>query len=492
MRTALLPRAAPRLCAALLGLAALLGGCKAADQRIAPFAEAWGRADFARAEREIDQLVAEEAEVDRQLVAESRGLAEEIEAGRGDTFLFLLEKAMVRLAAGDLDACIDLMRRARDVMAGRWNEKDLTGWIAASAVDDAVLEYKGADYEHVLVPALLALVDLLEGGQDAYAYALQVGEVQERILGSTLGEDIDGQGNGYNPRKQYQRVAVGAYVEGLVREKERYRSEALKAYERAREWGGAPPVVADACQRATDGVYNHAGNGVVHVFYLGGRGPRLVQGTSPLTEQALFLANLGSIFLGEGNVGTLGQAPVPVPNVLAQDPGVPPLEVRCAGAVLGTTSTLIDVNQVARQQIEANMPWILARAAIRRTAKAVAAKAAQDAVDAHNQDEGWGLLAGVLTNAVLTIGERADTRNWTSLPAQLQAARCELPEGTHELDLGQGLTTGVRVAAGKDTYVVVLRPDLASAGVALVDKFSRVPAGAPAAAAPAEPAGARP
>ncbi len=456
---------------ATIALALVASACTSPDQRIAPFADAWGRGDFAQAEKEIDVLIADEAGVEKQLVTESRALDESIDPAKGDTFLFLQEKSMTRLAAGDTDGSIDLLRRARDVLADRYTDSDISGWLAAGLTDDTFLDYRGADYEHVLTPAFLALSDLLEGGQDAYAYALQVGEVQESILGSTFGEDVDGKGNGYNPRQSYQRVAVGAYIEGLVREREGYASEAFKAYERAREWSGSAPVAVEASERTANGVYAPPGHGVVHVFRFAGRGPRLVQGTSPITDSALFLANIGSIVIGE-NVGVLGQWNVPVPVVRIDDPWVPELEIRSEGELVATTSTLIDVGGVAVQQVEANMPWILARAAIRRGAKAVAAKATQDAVD-HNNDSGLGLFAGILTNLALTAGENADTRNWTSLPARLQVARFTLPEGTHELEMTGGMRAVVRVVSGKDSYVVVVQPDIRQPGSVLTDVYSR-------------------
>jgi len=465
----------PRNWLATCAAAILAAACQAPDQRIAPFADAWGRAEFSAAEAHIDELVAEESGVEPQVVTDSRGLDETIDPARGDTFLFLQEKSMTRLVSGDTDASIDLLRRSRDVLEARYDDSDVAGWLSAGLTDDTFLEYRGADYEHVVTPALLAIFALLEGGQDSYAYALQVGEVQERILGSTFGDDVDGQGNGYNPRKTYQRVALGAYVEGLVREREGYSGEALKAYERAREWGGEVPIVVEACERTANGVYAPAGHGVVHVFRFAGRGPRLVQSSSPVTDSALFLANIGALVIGE-NVGLLGQMNVPVPAVFSSDSGIPELEVRSSGAVVATSSTVLDVTAVAAFQVEANMPWILARAAIRRGVKAVAAKATQDAVEKSN-DSGIGLLAGVLTNLALTIGEKADTRNWTALPARFQIARLTLPEGAHELDLGGGMRATVRVASGKDSYVVVVQPDLSKPGAIVTDVYSRpVPA----------------
>lgn len=461
-----------------LAVTIVVTACASADQRIAPFANAWGHAHFAEAEARIDTLIAEEAGVDKKLVSESKGLDESIEAKHGDTFLYLQEKSLTRLAAGDVDSSIELLRRSRDVLASRYEASDVKGWLASGLGDDTFLEYRGADYEHVLTPALLALCALLEGGQDSYAYALQVGEVQEQILGSTFGDDVDGKGNGYNPRKTYQRVALGAYVEGLVREREGYASEAFKAYARARDFGAAVPVVLDACERTTNGSYSPAGQGVVHVIRFAGRGPRLVQGQSPITESALFLANIGSIAIGR-NVGTLGQASVPVPVVQCGDLALAELEIRTDGAVVATTSTLLDVAAVAAQQVEANMPWILARAAIRRTVKAVAAKAAQDAVQKKHDESGAGVLAGIFTNIVLTVGEKADTRNWTALPARFQAARFTLTEGTHELDFGTGMHASVRVAAGKDSYVLIVQPDVTQPGALITDVYSKVAPTAP-------------
>lgn len=456
--------------ALFLACALPLAACNTYDsQRIA---DEWGAARFDEAEKAIDALIADEAGVKADEVTASRGLSEAIDAAKGETSLLLLEKSNARLVDSDYDSAIDCLRRARDVLDTRFNQNDVGGWLNAALTDDRGIDFTGADYEHVMIPTLLALVDLLNGGQDAFAYALQIGEKQEAILGSTFGEDLDaGDGTkvGYNPRKSYQRVAIGAYMEGLVQEAKSSSSEAAKAYRRALEWSGDVDVVDAAVKRTTEGVYAQPGHGVVHVFYLAGRGPRLVSGTSSITEQAMLLATVGSIVIGHG-IGTIGQTNVPVPVVWAQDTAISPLDVRGPNGAQALTSPILDLNRVASQQIEANLPWILARAAIRRSVKAVAAKAAMDAA---GKDELGGVLAGIFTNLALTVGERADTRNWITLPAQVQVARLEVPEGAQTIDLGQGMSAQVNVAAGKDSYVAVVRPALALPGRVLVDVYSR-------------------
>ena len=57
---------------------------------------------------------------------------------------------MARLAAGDLDACIDLLRRARDEGDRRNEGKDLKGWLESSLIDDTSLDLlTGAELDFV-------------------------------------------------------------------------------------------------------------------------------------------------------------------------------------------------------------------------------------------------------------------------------------------------------------------------------------------------------
>jgi hypothetical protein len=265
---------------------------------------------------------------------------------------------------------------------------------------------------------------------------------------------------------------MGAYLQGLMQEADLAAGEAHLIYERALEYAGASAVLEAAVAR-TEGVGTSSaeGTGVVHVFYLGGRGPRLVEGTSPTTDAALALATWGALALGD--VGPLGQAPVPVPVCEPQDLSVPALSITLDGMTLGTTEVLLDVNQVAREQLEAGMPLVIARAVIRRALKAGGSKVIADQAD--DQLGGFGELIRIFLNLFLTSIENADTRNWSSLPAQFQVARLEVPKGERELDLGPGFgAQRVLVDPVRDTFVVAIQPNLAGPGVVLVDPYSRV------------------
>ncbi|MCI0651734.1 MAG: hypothetical protein L0Z55_07610 [Planctomycetes bacterium] len=461
------------LAAALFSLAASAAGCASHDQRIRLFREHYGAGRIAEAEAEIDNLLRSESGVPVEEIRATRGLSEEIDPDKGDTSLYLLEKAMVRLARGDGDAAVRILRACRDAIDER--RKLSAGDFVSLVGDDTMRPFRAADYEQIMVRVMLAISDLVLEGKDSFPYALQIGEKQEEILGEPYAPDLGDVGQArpdYNPRQHYRRLAIGAYLEGIIQEAAYATTTASKAYARAREWSADSPLAAAAAERAANGRFAPEGHGVIHVFYLAGRGPALVQSTSPVTDAALAIAQWWAIIAGHGEA-VITQSAVPVPGVLAADTAIAPLYIREPDGSDATTELLLDTNAVAIEQLDANMPWIIARAAVRRAVKAVAAEAVRKQV-AKERGRDTGFLAGLITSAALTWWEDADTRNWTALPAQIQAARITRPIGDQEIDLGQGMRARVRVRQGRESYLVVLRPNLAAPGILIVDEYSRI------------------
>jgi hypothetical protein len=457
--------------AALL-LLALAVGCKSYSDKLSEFRGLYLQGDFAGADGAVNRLIAKESGAKPDAVARSNGLDDK--AGKGDTYLLLLDKAMTQLALGRPEVAVELMRRARDQLDAH-QSKSVKDYFAAVLTDDTALDYAGADYELILVRVMLCLCDLLvhssqtEG--DAYAYALQVGEKQEQIIGSPLGEDI-----GYKPRQEYRRVGIGAYLQGVILEATGARDGAARAYERCVGYEPDIRIAEEALARATEGRYAAPGEGVVHVFRLAGPGPFYATGTSPPTDFALRLAQLAAAIITDSYVPFM-QTEVPVPVLAAHVSGVPPLEVSAFDRTVATEA-LLDVNMVAAQQLEKMMPLIIARAVVRRAVKAAATTAGSEAVGNNNRKNKDAIELGfALANLLWTAAERADTRSWSSLPAQIHVARLPLPAGVHALRLGGDAEAEVRIAAGRDTYVVVVQPDPGRPGVVLVDRLSRTGAG---------------
>jgi hypothetical protein len=102
------------------------------------------------------------------------------------------------------------------------------------------------------------------------------------------------------------------------------------------------------------------------------------------------------------------------------------------------------------------------KAIARATIKYVLAKSASDEVEKRAGD-GFGLLARMITNATAAATETADTRGWTTMPAQIRMARVALPPGRHDVTIsftgrngepaGSYTFKDVEVVRGRRTYL---------------------------------------
>jgi hypothetical protein len=459
------PAVLPR---ALLLLLALAGACRSYSDKLAEFRGRYLQGDFAGADEAVNGLIAKESGSKPEAVAQSNAL--DVKSAKGDTYLLLLDKAMTQLALGRPDVAVELMRKSRDQLDAH-ESKSVKDYFAAALTDDTALDYAGADYELILVRVMLCLCDLLvhssQTAGDAYAYALQVGEKQQQILESPLGEDI-----GYKPRQEYRRVGIGAYLQGVILEATGSRDGAARAYQRCVGYEPGVRIAEEALARAQGGRYAEPGEGVLHVFRLAGPGPFYATGSSPPTELALRLAQLAAAIVTDSYV-PLMQTEVPVPVLAAAVPAVPPLEV---SAFDRTTATepILDINMVAAQQLEKMMPLIVARAVVRRAIKAGATTAGSEVIGHNNRKNQDAIELGfALANLLWTAAERADTRSWSSLPAQIHAARLPLPAGVHAVRLGPDMGVDLRISPGRDTYIILVQPDPGRPGVVLVDRLSQ-------------------
>ena len=136
-----------------------LTGCATHMIRLQPVRAAFQRGDVAEADRLI---------------------AHELEQRSGEEDLLLLDRAMVTLADGRPADAERMLRRVRDSFEHLEEESSAeTTWSMLS--DDDARAYHGEDYEKVLLRAMLAIANLVQDGDDAEAYSLQVIDKQQRI-----------------------------------------------------------------------------------------------------------------------------------------------------------------------------------------------------------------------------------------------------------------------------------------------------------------------
>lgn len=114
-------------------------------------------------------------------------------------------------------------------------------------------------------------------------------------------------------------------------------------------------------------------------------------------------------------------------------PGSPVVSADLSGAVIH------DFNRQA--------PEMLVKSVARSAVKYAVVQAIEDG--ARKEDETLADVAAVVGNALAALTERADTRSWTLLPAQIQIVRLPLPPGRHEVRVAAEGASGATLNLGE-------------------------------------------
>jgi len=391
-------------------------------------------------------------------------ISELVDGDGENRHVWRLERSVTSLGLGRASAAIADLRAARDQfddLKGR----DYTGWFESVLLDDRSLTYQGADYEVVLIRALLGVAALMDGNSDdAGAYALQVAEKQQEIIESFQTND------GGRPKANYQLVAFGSYLRAILDEGRLQFDLAQRGYERVRELEPSFAPNAANIERATSGHIAAAGNGVVHVLALVGRGPYRIEVDEPVTRDAFAIAQLMWAFLRRrATIPNIAAVKIPALAFHRDNPSEVHAEVD--GTAMGVTATVTDVESTARREFDALRSHQIARAVIRRAFKIVVTEGAKEAIRPRDREyRAENALVDLLISGAgiaWAAMEAADLRCWSLLPASFQVLRLELAAGEHDIVLRAGrggLPTGapqrvrVLVRDGYNTYITVLSP----------------------------------
>ena len=431
-----------RLSGSLIAAALFLTGCATHMVRLQPVRTAFQQGDLAEAER----LIVAEAE----------------SGPEGD--LLLLDRAMVALAAGRPADSERMLRQARDGLDRVEEESQLeTAWSMLG--DDQSRTYAGEDYERVLLRAMLAVSNLVQDGDDAEAYSLQVIDKQRSIVAAAAEPD------GSNPKAAYQQVALAPYLRGILREEtHRDYDDAARNFRLVTAWQPDFQQGPFHLARASGGTHSRPGHGVVHVLALVGQGPFKAEAEEQPTSASLLIADrILSAQMQSSLPPTV--APIRVPRIVAA-PGIAgTVRVGLGDWSAGQTETITSVSQMALRQQEVMLPYQLARAVVRRVVKKGTI---------HGVKQGLGMRHGLPSAALDLAGvaweasEAADTRCWSLLPDRIQVLRLELPVGTVSLGmtvldhggrpLGDPVVQDVTVADGRNTYLLVRASDAGFVG----------------------------
>jgi len=393
--------------------------------------------------------------------AKALEILDEQERPDRDELLYLLNRAMVLRIAGDFSSSNEEFEKAK-VLIEKLSAASVTEKSSSFLLNDTTTSYEGAPFEQVLIYLYSALNYLQTGDLSAARVeALQVdvklqelsGENSETLFNTDpfarylagliyeeLGERSDAMISfrkafeGYRAHNKIYRIAVPSFLKtDLIRLTEQMGlAEELKTY---RDLFGIKGEVKASPLLETGEVVVVFNNGLAPI-----KRERVEHLPDPLTGHILTVA---------------------LPAYEKKENIVSKARVR-AGARQAESEPVEDIDSLAVKTLDANLPAITAKTIARVASRMVVREAVKDKsgkAETFAQNQAINLLFDVVN----TLAERADTRSWLTLPAEIQLARLALPPGKYGIKLDLLDSTGgvvetvefpdVLVEKGRRTYL---------------------------------------
>lgn len=366
--------------------------------------------------------------------------------------LFMMNRGMLLRMNGEFDAS-NLEFSAAKLLVEELNALSLREQAAALMINDATRSYTGAPYEQVMLNLYSAL-NYLELGQldEARVEALQV----DLLLGELGDKDVG---------PLFDNDPFARYLTALIYETGGEMDDAMIAYRSAYQaflehQGRYPLDVPLQLEIDLLRTSEAVGLSAENKKYAAEFAIDSWQNAAQLRDQGelVFLFHNG---LAPVKVEQAITVPVFSHNQLVRV-ALPVYQRRPFGysaALLRIngreveTETFENIEELAIAELERNQPAILARATARAILKYQVSKQAGKKND----------LAGLLVNIAGLLTERADTRSWMSLPANIQLARVALSPGEYDLEVelldtfGKPIKTllhpAIQLEAGRKTFI---------------------------------------
>lgn len=136
--------------------------------------------------------------------------------------------------------------------------------------------------------------------------------------------------------------------------------------------------------------------------------------------------------------------------------------VSADGGPLYPTQLVSDISWQAKQNLKQDLKAIYSRMVTRAVTKYILSVQARHIAE-KNWGEDMGTLTGILFSVLSNVTERADTRSWFTLPAEIRMASIFLPPGSHNIKMifldyngrpiDEYVFENVQIIKGKRTYL---------------------------------------
>jgi len=351
-----------------------------------------------------------------------------------DHALYLLNKGMVLRMKRDFAASNEVLEAAKAEI-DRLYAISIGENVLSVMVNDATASYSGDNFERILLHMYMAL-NYLELGQpdEARIEALQV-DVKLREFAKKI------------PEGRHVEDAFALYLIGMIYEDREDWSDAMISYRKAYKiykkyqdnYGLAIPNMVK-----TDLIRMAKHQGLVDELekYRSEFGIELlnINASAAETGELVFVLNNGlapikrekAVNAFDATTASVVRIALPVYESRRNKVFAARLTVNDSQSV---TELMEDVDAIAKKNLDSHMPAIVARTVARAVIKAVSnEKVRQAAKNNKKNDNAVAGALGVLAFQAVTMAtERADTRSWLTLPANIQMGRLLLPAGSYNI-----------------------------------------------------------
>lgn len=339
-----------------------------------------------------------------------KGLKDQGENGR-DVLLYLLDLGLSMHSAGKFEESNQYFLKA-DKIADIKDYTSLSAEGATLLTSDNIKDYKGEDFEKVLINTYLAMNYALIGDvENALVEARRVNRKLYLMV-------TDGQ-------RKYKQNAFARYVSGVLYETEGNWNDAYIDYKEAYKLEPEASLLRLDLWRTAY---------LSHLADEADQWDRQFNLTQADHQQALAGMKSEIIVIYENGI-----SPVKRPNpVFYQIPKFYPrynpvvfAQVLVNGEDRGQTTVLHNIETTAIENLDEKYAGIIAK----KVAGVVAKVALSDEIERQTRSP----LLGALARNILFVSDQADLRSWNLLPRDLQVARIAVPRGLIRLGCRPGV-----------------------------------------------------
>ena len=353
-------------------------------------------------------------------VGNALALAEEEDLDKEDV-LASLNKGMLRRISGNYKASNQIFEIAKQKIEELYDDS-ISEQVGTIIINDKLRSYSGDRYEQVLLHAYMAMNYIQLDDLDAARVEMMQADVKMQEWDETPEED-----------------PFVRYLSGMIFEALGEKDEALIAYRKAKQVYQStkdkqnlkiPTILKkDLMRMLSEENLKDELRLLKKELRIKHYRPRKIAknsgdliivlntGLAPVRKENTLMTATG------GDVVDMVRIAIPKYQQTKQQYSA---KLRSESASLGNLELIEDVDALARNALDNDLPVITTRAIARAIVKHQTQKKAEDK---------GGVLGGAFMTVFNMASEQADTRSWTTLPQTIQMARVRLIKGSHKLNI---------------------------------------------------------